>query len=65
MIQIPCAAHGRDFGAERFGDLHCKRPHPTGRPIDQNLLPRLNFPLITQTLQGSDGRHGYGRGFLE
>ena len=45
LVQIPGAAHGSDFSAELFGNLHRKRPHPTRRTIDQNLLPRLNLPF--------------------
>lgn len=65
LVQIPSAAHGRDFSTERFGNLHGKRPHPTGCTLNQNLLPRLNVPLFAQTLQGCDGRHGYSCCFLE
>lgn len=53
-IQIARTAHGSDFGSIGFGDLHCKRAHPTGGPLDQNLLSRLNLPLIAQALQGGD-----------
>ena len=47
-VQIPGAAHGGHFSAERFGDLHCKGTHTTRRTIDQNLLPRLNLSRIAK-----------------
>src|SRR3972149_9251286 len=65
LLQIPRAAHGSDFSAERFGYLHRKRSHPTRCPIDQNLLPRMNLSFIAQTLQGSEGSHWYSRCFLK
>ena len=38
-------------------NLHCERTHTTRRAMDQYLLPRLDFPLRAETLQGGDRRH--------
>src|SRR3990172_7319049 len=65
LVQIPRAAHGCDFGAKQFGNLHRKRSHPTRRPIDQNLLPWLNLACVAKTLQGSESSHWYSRCLLE
>src|SRR5256714_4201215 len=56
---------GQVFSSKCFGNLHCKRPHTARRTIDQHLLAWLNVSLVAQTLQGGDGRHRDGRGFLE
>ena len=45
-LQIPRAAHRRDFRPERFGNLHGKRSHTTRGAIDQNLLPWLNVSFV-------------------
>jgi hypothetical protein len=54
-LQIPRAAHGSHFRSKRLGNLYRKRPHPARRPVDQNLLPGLNMPMIAQALQGQVG----------
>src|SRR5438552_3928115 len=59
-VQFPSAAHGGDFGPERFGNLDCKRTHATGRAIHENLVAWLDASLITKTLKDSDGRHWQG-----
>ncbi len=38
---------------------------PTGRAINQNLLPCLNLPVVAQPLQCSDSRQWYGCCFLK
>src|SRR5947209_2652198 len=45
--------------AERLGDLHGERTHSSRRTIDQDLLPRLNPPLVAKTLQCGECRHRY------
>src|SRR3990172_2795245 len=64
-VQIPRAAHASDFSLERFGNLHRKRTHTTGRTINQNLLPRLNLSFIAKTLQGGECRYRDGCCFLK
>ena len=64
-LQIPRAAHGSHFGSKRPGNLNRKRPHPARGPVDQYFLPGLNMPLIAQSLQGSEGCHGYRRSLLK
>src|SRR5580704_16391909 len=59
-VHIPGAAHGRDFRPERFGNLDRERTHTTRRAINQNLLVLLDSALITESLEGSKSRHGYG-----
>src|SRR5262249_23411734 len=34
------AAYARYLGAERLGELHREPPDPSGRAVDQDLLPR-------------------------
>src|SRR5215469_6249166 len=40
------AADGSDLRSQRFGDLHRKGPYATGCPTNQDVLSRLNLPLI-------------------
>src|SRR2546430_13009829 len=56
---IPRAAHGSDFGPERFGNLDRKCTHATRRAIDQHLVASLDPSLITKTLKRSDCCHRY------
>ena len=44
------AAHRSYFRTERFGNLHREAPHAARCTMNQNLLPSLNFALITQAL---------------
>ena len=56
-IDIARAAHAGHFGAERFRDLHGERAYASGRAVDQDLLPGLNFSFVAKTLQRGDRRH--------
>lgn len=55
-------AHPRHLRAQWLRDLHGKMAHPTGCPIHQNPLSRLNWPHVPQGLQRrqSRGRNGVG-----
>ena len=57
-VHIPGAAHGRDFGPERFGNLHRKRPHTTRRTINQHLLSRLNLSFIAKPCKAVTAARG-------
>src|SRR5215470_12370484 len=50
-FHIARAAYAGHICAERPGDLHCERTDASRRTVDQDLLPRLNLPLVTKTLQ--------------
>ena len=43
-VQVLRAGHAGDLGTERLGDLHGERAHASRRPVDENLLPRLDLP---------------------
>jgi hypothetical protein len=34
------------LGPERLGDLHGVRAHASRRPVDEDLLPRLELTLV-------------------
>ncbi len=59
-VHFARAAHGSDFGPERFGNLNRKRAHTTRRAINHNLLAWLDASFITETLKGGKCRHRYG-----
>src|SRR5581483_11812519 len=65
QVHILCTAHASHFSSQRFGNLHGKHPHATGRPIDQHLLPELYLSFRAQTLQGGDSCRRHGRCLLE
>ena len=44
-------ADSRHFRAEGFGDLHGECADAARGAVDQDLLPRLDLPLVAQTLQ--------------
>ena len=52
-IDIPSAANRRDLRAKRFGDLHGECSNTSGRAVNENLLPGLNFSLA-QALQRNE-----------
>src|SRR5713226_5030429 len=64
-FNVPRTANARNFSAERLGDLHSERTHASRRTVDQDLLARLNLPLVAKTLQGGESRHGYGSRLLK
>src|SRR6266404_7970425 len=64
-FNVPHTANARNFSAERLGDLHGERTHPSCRTVDQDLLPRLNLSLVAQTLKGGDSRQGHSSGLLK
>ena len=49
-VHISRAAHGSDFGPERFGNLHGKRTDTSRRTINQDLLPLLNVSFVAKAL---------------
>src|SRR5205807_7038158 len=59
-VHFPGAAHRSDFSPERFGNLDRKRTNTTRRAIHQNLVARLDPPLITKALKGSECCHWQG-----
>src|SRR2546427_12753721 len=58
-VHVPRAPHRSHVRSERLGDLHGKRTPASRRTVDQDLLPRPNVSLVTQTLHGGRSRHGY------
>ena len=65
QVHVPRAAHAGHLRSEHLGNLHGKRPHPSGRAVDQDLLALPNPSSVAETLQGTDGRHRHGRRLLE
>src|SRR3989442_15319032 len=68
-LHISRAAYAGDLCAERLGDLHRERTHASRRPVNHNLLPRLNVALVAQaasttTLQGRGCLNGARAGLL-
>ena len=64
-VHISGAAHAGHIGAERLGDLHGEGAHTSRRAVDKDLLPRLNFSSVAQTLQGGDRCDGHGSSLLK
>lgn len=58
-------AHVGHLGVERPGDLHGEGPFASRRPDDQDLLPRLDPPVVAQALQGGQAGDGDHRRLLE
>src|SRR5713226_5583853 len=58
-FNVPRTANARNFSAERLGDLHSERTHASRRTVDQDLLSRLNLPLVAKALQGAESRQRY------
>jgi hypothetical protein len=65
QVHILRAANAGHLGTQPLGDLHRERPHPSRRAVDQDLLPRLNLPLVTEALQRGVGRYRYGSRLLK
>src|SRR5215208_5119968 len=64
-LDVPRAAHGCDVGTEHLRDLYRERAYASGSAVDQNLLARLDLPVVAQGLESRDRRHRDGRGFFE
>src|SRR4029453_7340224 len=70
QLRVARAAHTSDVSAEGLGNLHGECPHTSCRPIDQDLVVRLNPTSVAQALQspesrdrncsGLDERHPFG-----
>ena len=48
QIHIPRTAYATDLGAEPLSDLHRERTHAARRTINEDLMPCLNFSLVTR-----------------
>src|SRR5436309_10358483 len=57
QIDIPRAAHAGHICTERFRDLHGERADASRRTVNQDLLPRLNFSLVSKRLQRRDSSY--------
>src|SRR5687768_4530223 len=55
-VYVPGMADSRHVRAEGFGDLHGEDADAARGTVDQDPLPRLDLPLIAQTLQGGQPR---------
>src|ERR1700733_14198342 len=64
-VHISCAAHGRNFRPERFGNLHRECTYTTRRAVNQNFLALLDSSFVTESLEGSKSRHGQSCCVLE
>src|SRR5215469_7315533 len=58
-VHISCTAHAGNLCAEGFGDLDRECTHASRRPINQDLLPRLDLPLVAKPLQCGECRNSY------
>ena len=56
QVDISGAADAGDFRAEGFGDLHGEGADAAGGAIDEDLLARLEAPLVAKRLQGGEAR---------
>ena len=56
MLDVLGAGHAGDLGPEGLRDLDGERADAAGRPVDQDLLPGLDRPVVAQELEG--GRRG-------
>src|SRR5262249_61236368 len=50
-LRIPGTANACHIGAKRPGNLYGERTHAASCSVDQNLLTRLNLPMISKPLQ--------------
>src|SRR6266542_6764933 len=57
QIDIPCAAYAGHICTERFRDLHGERADASGRTVNQDLLPGLNFSFVAEGLQCRDSSY--------
>src|SRR5918997_5403903 len=65
QLYVPRAAHAGHLGVEGLGDLYGQGPYASRRTDDQDLVPRLDPPVVAQTLQGSRRGQGHGRRLVE
>jgi len=64
-LHVLRAAYARYLGAERLGELHRERPDPSGRAVDQDLLPRPDPALVAKRLHGRAPGDRHRRRLLE
>ena len=64
-IHVRGAAHAGHLRAEGLGDLHGERAHAARRPVDEDLLPRLDLAVIAKQLESGGCRHANGGCLLE
>src|SRR5262249_28883302 len=57
-LRIPGTANACHIGAKRPGNLYGERTHAASCSVDQNLLTRLNLPMISKSLQCGKSRNG-------
>src|SRR5437868_2941012 len=65
QIYIPRAAYGSYFCSERFGDLDSECTYASSRPIDQDLLARMNLFLVMKRLPRGKSRYWRRGGLFE
>src|SRR5262249_5784770 len=58
-VHISCTAYGGNLCAEGFCDLNRECTHASRRSINQDLLPRLDLPLVAKPLQCGECRNSY------
>src|SRR5205823_14718142 len=56
-FQISRATDAGYLRTERFGDLDRERTDASGRAVNSDLLPRLDFSLVAHSLQCRDTRY--------
>src|ERR1700730_8020916 len=64
LVQVPRAAYGGYFGAERLGDLHRERSEAPRGTVDQDFLTLRDLPLIPKKLKGRGRGYPDSCGFL-
>src|ERR1700737_5629983 len=65
LFQVPRAAYGGYFGAERLGDLHREGSKASRRTVDQDFLTLRDLPLIAKKLEGRGCGYPDSCGFLK
>ena len=64
-VQVPAAAHSRDFGPQGFGDLDRERAYAACRPVHQDMLACVDRAFVPQSLKGGERGHRDRRSLLE
>src|SRR5436190_15999059 len=65
LLDVACAAHSCDVGAERLRDLDGERADTARGAVDQHALARLEIAVVSEALERSQARDPHRRGLLE
>jgi len=65
LLDVPRAADSGYLRSERLGDLHSECANASRGAVDEGLLSGLKLPVVAQSLQRRERRHGDGCCLLE